>query len=46
MHAEQVARRSKYETRAKAARELLDNLGGTAIWKDAKLDWENEGFDA
>ena len=40
-YAENVSKRSQYETRARAARQLLDNLGGAAKWKDAKLDWDN-----
>lgn len=40
-----LARRVSYEHRAKKARELLDSLGGTEVWKDAKLDWENDDND-
>jgi hypothetical protein len=29
------------EARAAKARKLLDDLGGAATWKDAKLDWED-----
>ena len=42
-YAENVSKRSQYETRARAARQLLDSLGGAAKWKDAKLDWDNGG---
>ncbi len=28
--------------RAAMSRELLDQLGGAAVWKDAKLDWEDD----
>ena len=41
MHYEEVAKRERYEARASKARELLDDLGGAAKWKDAKLDWED-----
>jgi len=41
MHHEEVAKREKYEARAAKARQLLDDLGGAAKWKDAKLDWED-----
>lgn len=45
-HAENVAKRDAWEARAAKARKLLDDLGGAAQWKDAKLDWEdNEYFD-
>lgn len=45
-HKEEVAKREAYETRSKAAREMLNALGGEAKWKDAKLDWEtqDDGF--
>lgn len=41
-HAENVAERDEWEARQEKARRLLDDLGGAAEWKDAKLDWENE----
>jgi len=41
---ESLGKRIAYEQRAKKARELLDNLGGAAEWKDAKLDWEDDSF--
>lgn len=28
--------------RAAIARRLFDDLGGAAVWKDAKLDWEDD----
>lgn len=39
---EKIESRKKAVELAKNARELLDNLGGAAIWKDAKLDWETD----
>ena len=30
------------ETRAATARKLLEDLGGAANWKDAKLDWDSD----
>jgi len=41
-HNENVARRDAWEKRSAKARMLLDDLGGAANWKDAKLDWEND----
>lgn len=41
-HAENVARRDAWEARSAKARKLLEDLGGAANWKDAKLDWEND----
>jgi len=41
---ESLGKRIAYEQRAKKARELLDNLGGAAEWKDAKLGWEDYSF--
>jgi len=38
-------KRENYEARAAKARELLDSLGGAAVWKDAKLDWETDDCD-
>lgn len=40
--AEGVTRRQQWEARGKAARKLLDDLGGAANWRDAKLDWEDD----
>ena len=34
-------RRAKYEERLKGAHAMLDDIGGEAKWKDAKLDWES-----
>lgn len=34
------ARRSNYEQRLKQSHAMLDDIGGEAKWKDAKLDWE------
>lgn len=39
---ESIAKREVWEARAAKARELLDDLGGAAEWKDAKLDWEDD----
>lgn len=39
---ESLIKRAAWDTRAKKARELFDNLGGASEWKDAKLDWEND----
>lgn len=41
-HAENVAKRNRYEGRARFARRLLDDLGGTVKFTDAKLDWESD----
>ena len=38
---EEIEKREKVLARAKRARELFDDLGGAAKWKDAKLDWDN-----
>jgi hypothetical protein len=46
-HDENVASRYAWEARSARARKMLEDLGGAANWKDAKLDWENDdGFDA
>jgi hypothetical protein len=37
---ENKEKRDKYKERHRMAREALDNIGGEAKWKDAKLDWE------
>lgn len=42
-HAENVKRRNAWEARSEKARKMLDDLGGAANWKDAKLEWENDG---
>lgn len=34
--------RAEWEERSTKARQLLDDLGGAATWKDAKLDWEDD----
>ncbi len=39
-HAQDVAAREAWEARSAKARKLLDDLGGAANFKDAKLDWE------
>ena len=42
--AEGTARREAWQAKAEKARDLLDDLGGAAEWKDAKLDWEDDAF--
>jgi len=42
---ENVQRRGAWEYRSEKARKMLEDLGGAANWKDAKLDWENDGWD-
>lgn len=44
-HAANVAARDAWEARSAKARKLLEDLGGAANWKDAKLDWENDDYD-
>lgn len=39
---ESKQRRADMCALAEKARQLLDDLGGAAVWKDAKLDWEND----
>lgn len=46
LHAENAAQRDAWEARSAKARKMLDDLGGAAKWKDAKLDWEDNDFDA
>lgn len=46
-HADNVRKRDAWEARSDKARKLLEDLGGAANWKDAKLDWEcDDDFDA
>ena len=40
--AESVAKRDAWEARSAKARKLLEDLGGAANWKDAKLEWDND----
>jgi hypothetical protein len=40
--ADSRAKRAAWEARSRKARELLDDLGGAARWRDAKLDWDND----
>lgn len=40
--ADGIKRREEWQARAKRARALLDDLGGAAQWKDAKLDWDDD----
>lgn len=41
-HAENVAKRDAWEARSEKARKMLEDLGGAANWKDAKLEWEDD----
>lgn len=46
-YSESVARRDAWEARSEKARKLLDDLGGAANWRDAKLDWQSgDDFDS
>lgn len=40
---ESKAKREAWKARAKKARSLLDDLGGAAQWRDAKLEWDDNG---
>jgi hypothetical protein len=44
-HKEEVGKRVAYMARADKARQLLDDLGGAAVWKGCKLDWERDDED-
>jgi hypothetical protein len=35
-----VVKRKKWEARAAKARKLLEDLGGAANWRDAKMEWD------
>ncbi len=37
-------RREVWKERSRKARELLDDLGGAAVWKDAKLEWDDADY--
>ena len=39
--AEEIIKAAFVKSRALIARQLFDDLGGAAQWKDAKLDWED-----
>jgi hypothetical protein len=41
-HDEEQAKTDAARERFDKARDLLDDLGGAAVWKDAKLDWDND----
>lgn len=41
MHGQNVAERNAWEERSAKARKMMDDLGGAAKWRDAKLDWED-----
>jgi len=46
-HNKSLAERDAWENRSAKARKMLEDLGGAANWKDAKLDWEDDhDFDA
>lgn len=40
-HFANVKERDQWESRSAKARKMLEDLGGAANWKDAKLDWED-----
>lgn len=44
-YCKKVTARAEALTRANGARKMLSDLNGAAIWKDAKLDWEDGGWD-
>lgn len=44
-HGKNVAARDAWEARSEKARQMFDDLGGAAVWKDAKLDWECDQYD-
>ncbi len=39
---EAVKRMEQWKSRQRRARMLLNDLGGAAVWKDAKEDWDND----
>lgn len=41
-YAEKVKKLEAWKERSTKARQLLDDLGGAAVWKDAKQDWEDD----
>lgn len=43
-HLKNVAERDAWEARSEKARKLLEDLGGAANFKDAKLDWEDDNY--
>jgi hypothetical protein len=40
-HDDDITRRVEWENRSAKARKLLEDLGGAANWRDAKLSWED-----
>jgi hypothetical protein len=42
--AEGLANLKAWEARSKKARQMLKDVGGAAVWKDAKLDWDNDEY--
>lgn len=41
---ESMAKRKAWKERSQKARLLLDDLGGAAEWKDAKLNWDGDDY--
>lgn len=41
--AESIQKRQAWKARSQKARSLLDDLGGAAKWRDAKLEWDDDG---
>lgn len=40
-----IKKREEWKERSRKARELLDDLGGAAEWKDAKQYWDDDDYD-
>lgn len=40
---ESIRKRQAWKAKSKKARALLDDLGGAACWRDAKLEWDDDG---
>lgn len=43
-HFDNVKERDRWEQCSAKARKMLEDLGGAANWKDAKLDWEDDQY--
>jgi hypothetical protein len=39
---ESIKRRQAWEARSRKARQMLEDLGGAAKWRDAKLEWDDD----
>ena len=39
---EGISKRKQWEARAAKARKLLEDVGGAANWRDAKLEWDSD----